>query len=154
MWVAAFSLSFCPLLSSLASLALSRKSDLDVWGALNIVHPGKDEFDPPCITKLYSDHSHACIEGIFNTICALSYYITRTPAHNHAALIERNSITLLTCDNLQMKVLSGFDANLALYPLSHLAVTVIQAGEKPNDWWRLTCHLCSSGRHWRWSWGS
>lgn len=39
MCVAAFSLSFCPFLSSLACLALSRNSDLELWGTVNIVQP-------------------------------------------------------------------------------------------------------------------
>lgn len=42
MWIAALSFSFCPLLSSLACLALSRNSDLELWVTLNIVHPRKN----------------------------------------------------------------------------------------------------------------
>ena len=43
MWIADFSLSLCPLLSSLACLALSRNSDLALWGTLYSVHLGKKE---------------------------------------------------------------------------------------------------------------
>lgn len=68
MIIAALSFSFCPFLSSLACLALSRNSDLELWGTLNIVHPGKKLFK--IAWPLYKNYACAVIDCILAVVPA------------------------------------------------------------------------------------
>ena len=138
MLVAAFSLSFCPLLSSLACLALSRKSDLELWGTVNIVQPGKEEFH-----RLYFEAIH------WPSACFLLMISEHEPQRLPIiTLFWVSIISALTCASPQMQMCVWPPGSPgAILPRSS-GCPWSPSGRKAK-WkkWRLTCHLCSSGRY-------